>query len=104
VAGTRPDFYSYLFGGGEGDGSKYVLGGPAFRPDLLLADFLPRYLGGEKFTEAAAYSLENHSLEYASFPNDWISPGRQVFLQQVISDLASGRLDIGVDPKTGAET
>ena len=103
VAGTRPDFYSSLFGSGEGDGSKYVLGGPAFRPDLLLADLLPRYLGGEKFTEAAVYSLENHSLEYAAFPNDWISSGRQIYLQEVISDLASGRLDIGVDPKTGAE-
>jgi basic membrane lipoprotein Med (substrate-binding protein (PBP1-ABC) superfamily) len=104
VAGTQPDFYSSLFGGGSGDGSKYVLGSLAFRPDLLLADLLPRYLGGEKFTAAAAYSLENHSLEYASFPNDWISSGRQVYLQQIIGDLASGRLDIGVDPKTGAET
>ncbi len=104
VAGTQPDFYLSLFAGGTGDGSKYVLGGPAYLPDILLADLLPRYLGGEKFSEAAAYSLENHSLEYAPFPNDWISAGRQLYLQEVIDDLASGRLDIGVDPKTGAET
>jgi len=103
VAGTQPDFYSGLFGGGAGDGSKYVLGGPAFRPDVLLADLLPRYLSGEKFAEAAAYSLENHSLEFSPFTNDWISSGRQIYLQEVVSDLASGRLDIGVDPKTGQE-
>ena len=104
VAGTQPDFYSSVFGGGTGDGSKSVLGGPAYRPDILLADLLPRYLGGEQFTEAAAYSLENHSLEFAAFPNDWISSGRQIYLQEIVDDLASGRLDIGVDPKTGAET
>jgi basic membrane lipoprotein Med (substrate-binding protein (PBP1-ABC) superfamily) len=103
VAGTRPDFYLSLFAGGSGDGSKSVLGGPAFRPDILLADLLPRYLGGEKFPEAAAYSLENHSLEYAPFPNDWISSGRKAYLQQILADVASGRLDIGVDPKTGEE-
>ncbi len=104
VAGTQPDFYSTLFTGGTGDGSKNVLGGPANRPDVLLADLLPRFLGGEKFTEAAAYSLENHSLEFAPFPNDWISPGRQNYLQEIVGDLAAGRLDIGVDPKTGEET
>jgi basic membrane lipoprotein Med (substrate-binding protein (PBP1-ABC) superfamily) len=103
VAGTRPDFFTLLFAGGQSVGSKNALGGPAFRPDLLLADLLPRFLGGETFSEAAAYSLENHSLEYAPFPNDWISPGRQAFLQSIISDLTSGRLDIGVDPKTGEE-
>jgi basic membrane lipoprotein Med (substrate-binding protein (PBP1-ABC) superfamily) len=103
VAGTRPDFYALLFAGGLSVGSKSVLGGPAFRPDLLLADLLPRFFGGETFSEAAAYSLENHSLEYAPFPNDWISSGRQAFLQSIIDDLTSGRLDIGVDPKTGEE-
>ena len=103
VAGTRPDFYTLLFASGLSDGSKNVLGGPAFRPDLLLADLLPRFLGGETFSEAAAYSLENHSLEYAAFPNDWISSGRRAYLQSIIDDLASGRLDIGVDPKTGEE-
>jgi basic membrane lipoprotein Med (substrate-binding protein (PBP1-ABC) superfamily) len=103
VAGTRPDFYALLFAGGLSVGSKSVLGGPAFRPDTLLADLLPKFLGGETYSEAAAYSLENHSMEYAPFPNDWISPGRQVFLQSILDDLASGRLDIGVDPKTGEE-
>jgi basic membrane lipoprotein Med (substrate-binding protein (PBP1-ABC) superfamily)/predicted small lipoprotein YifL len=103
VAGTRPDFFALLFAGGQSVGSKSVLGGPAFRPDVLLADLLPRFMSGEIFSEAAAYSLENHSLEFAPFPNDWISPGRQAFLQAILADLASGRLDIGVDPKTGEE-
>jgi basic membrane lipoprotein Med (substrate-binding protein (PBP1-ABC) superfamily) len=103
VAGTRPDFYALLFAGGQSVGSKSVLGGPAFRPDLLLADLLPRFLGGETFSEPAGYSLENHSLEYAPFPNDWISTGRRAYLQAILDDLTSGRLDIGVDPKTGEE-
>jgi basic membrane lipoprotein Med (substrate-binding protein (PBP1-ABC) superfamily) len=103
VAGTQPDFYTSLFGKGITEGAKYVLGGPAFRPDLLLADLLPRFLGGEVFPDAVSYSLENHGLEYAPFPNDWISSGRRVYLQAVIDDVVSGRLDIGVDPQTGEE-
>jgi basic membrane lipoprotein Med (substrate-binding protein (PBP1-ABC) superfamily) len=101
VAGAQPDFYQSVFSGGTLDGAKNVLGGLAFRPDLLLTDLLPRFLGGEVFPDAVSYSLENHGLEYAPFPNDWISPGRQAYLQSVLDDLASGRLDIGIDPQTG---
>jgi basic membrane lipoprotein Med (substrate-binding protein (PBP1-ABC) superfamily) len=103
VAGAAPDFYSALFGGGSIAGAKFVLGGPAFRPDLLLADLLPRFAGGETFDQAATYSLENGGLEFAPFPNDWISPGRREFLQKILDELASGRLDIGINPQTGEE-
>jgi basic membrane lipoprotein Med (substrate-binding protein (PBP1-ABC) superfamily) len=103
VAGAQADFYDTAFSGGTVNGAKYVLGGIAFRPDLLLADLLPRFCQGEVFTDAIAYSLENGGLEYAPFPNDWISVGRQQYLQNVLADLASGRLDTGVNPQTGDE-
>jgi basic membrane lipoprotein Med (substrate-binding protein (PBP1-ABC) superfamily) len=103
VAGAGPDFHRDVFGGGAGPGAKFAIGEPAFRPDLLLADLLPRYMGGETFSEAIAYSLENGGLEYGPFPNDRVSPARQTYLKEILAEVAAGRLDIGVDPQTGAE-
>jgi basic membrane lipoprotein Med (substrate-binding protein (PBP1-ABC) superfamily) len=103
VAGAGPDFLRLVFTDGAAPGANSVLGEPAFRPDLLLADLLERYLAGESFPEPVAYSLENGSLEYAPFPNAWISPARQTYLQKILAEVAAGRLDIGIDPQTGEE-
>jgi basic membrane lipoprotein Med (substrate-binding protein (PBP1-ABC) superfamily) len=103
VAGAGPDLYLNVFGGGSASGAANVLGEPAFRPDLLLADILPRYLAGESFQNPVSYSLENGGLEFAPFPNAWISPARQTFLQNILDEVAAGRLDIGIDPATGEE-
>jgi basic membrane lipoprotein Med (substrate-binding protein (PBP1-ABC) superfamily) len=103
VSGAGPDFYPMVLGDGSAAGAKSVLGGPAFRPDILLANLLPRFLGGEAFTEPVPYSLENGGLEYAPFPNDWISAARQAYLREILNEVASGRLDIGIDPQTGEE-
>jgi basic membrane lipoprotein Med (substrate-binding protein (PBP1-ABC) superfamily) len=103
VAGAQADFYESLFGGGTAKGADDVLGGLAFRPDILLADLLPRFAGGENFDSPFAYSLENGGLEFAAFPNEWITPGRQAYLRNIVAELVSGRLTIGVDPQTGEE-
>jgi basic membrane lipoprotein Med (substrate-binding protein (PBP1-ABC) superfamily) len=103
VAGAGPDLLTILFADGAAPGAKSVLGEPAFRPDLLLADLLTRYLAGESFPEAVAYSLENGSLEFAPLPNAWISSARQAYLQKILAEVAAGRLDIGIDPQTGEE-
>jgi basic membrane lipoprotein Med (substrate-binding protein (PBP1-ABC) superfamily) len=103
VAGAETDFYPALFENGAAAGAKNVLGGIAFRPDLLLADLLPRFAGGEAFAEPVAYSLENGGLEYAPFPNDWVSSARQEYLRNILAEVASGRLDIGIDPQSGDE-
>lgn len=103
VAGGGPDFYRNVFGDGVSSGAKSVLGEPAFRPDLFLPDLLTRYLAGETFPESVAYSLENGGLAFAPFPNAWISPARQAYLQNILAEAAAGRLDIGIDPKTGEE-
>jgi basic membrane protein A len=103
VAGTAADFYLTVFGNGTAAGAKSVLGEIAFRPDILLADLLPRFMNGEVFSAPVSYSLENGSLEYAPFPNDWISSARQDRLQKILAEVATGRLDIGIDPQTGEE-
>lgn len=103
IAGAQPDFQTGLFGDDGASGALQVLGSPAVRPDILLADLLPRFLGGEKFDAAVPYSIENGSLEFAPFSNDWITPGQQRFLGEILAQIASGRLDIGVDPQTGEE-
>jgi basic membrane lipoprotein Med (substrate-binding protein (PBP1-ABC) superfamily) len=103
VAGAGPDFYRLVFSDGAAGGAKSVLGEPAFRPDLLLADLLGRFLAGESFAQPVAYSLENGGLEFAPYPNIWISAARQAFLRNVLDDVAAGRLDIGIDPQTGEE-
>jgi basic membrane lipoprotein Med (substrate-binding protein (PBP1-ABC) superfamily) len=103
VAGAGPDFFAGVFEGGTAPEAGRVLGEVAFRPDLLLAELLPRFLAGESFAEPVAYSLENGGLEYAPFPNDWISAARRNYLNDILAEVASGRLDIGVDPQTGEE-
>jgi basic membrane lipoprotein Med (substrate-binding protein (PBP1-ABC) superfamily) len=103
VAGAGPDLYLNVFGGGSAAGAANVLGEPDFRPDLLLADLLPRYLAGESFQDPIPYSMENGGLDFAPFPNAWISSARQAFLQNILDEVAAGRLDIGIDPATGEE-
>ena len=55
------------------------------------------------FPEAVSYSLENGSLEFGPFPNAWISAARREYIQKILAEVASGRLDIGIDPQTGEE-
>ena len=103
IAGAGPEIFRFVFGDGAASGAKSVLGEPAFRPDRILTDLLTRFLTGELFPEAVSYSLENGSLEFAPFPNAWISPARQAYLQDILDEVAAGRLDIGVDAQTGEE-
>jgi len=102
VAGTQPDFYDSL-SSVNSVGVDQVLGNPTVRPDLLLRDLLPRFVGGETFDQPVPYSIENGGLDFAEFTNDWISAGKQAFIRAILDDVKSGRLDIGVDPSTGEE-
>jgi basic membrane protein A len=103
VAGAGPDFYRFVFGGGSTPGADHVLGEVAFRPDVLLAERLERFVDGEDFTDPSAYSLENGGLAFAEFTNDWVSAARRDYLTGILDEVAAGRLDIGVDPDTGEE-
>jgi basic membrane lipoprotein Med (substrate-binding protein (PBP1-ABC) superfamily) len=103
VAGAGPDFYRDVFSAGTGAGAASVLGEVSFRPDRLLKDLLPRFLAGEAFPDAIPYSLENGGMAYAPFPNAWVSAARAAFLEEILAEVAAGRLDIGVDPQTGEE-
>jgi basic membrane lipoprotein Med (substrate-binding protein (PBP1-ABC) superfamily) len=100
IAGAQPDFYADVSGGSLA-GAAQILGSPVVRPDILLKDLLPRFAGGETFSAPVSYSIENSGLDFAPFPNEWMSTGRQAFLRSVLAEVASGRLDVGVDLQTG---
>jgi basic membrane lipoprotein Med (substrate-binding protein (PBP1-ABC) superfamily) len=103
VAGTYPGFYAGVFGGGTGRGAKNVLGEPSWKPDIALAEVLPRWINGERFKYPVSYTLENGGLGFGPFPNPWISAGKQALIREMLTNIKSGRLAIGVDPVTGAE-
>jgi hypothetical protein len=49
------------------------------------------------------YSIETEGLGYQAFQTPWITPGLQRNLTEVLDQIRSGQLDIGVDPTTGEE-
>jgi len=102
VAGSRPGFAAQVFDG-QPEAADKVLGEVQARPERLIAKYLPRYLGGEPFAEALVYSIENGGLSYAPFTSQWITLGLQRNLDEMLARLASGDLQIGIDPATGEE-
>jgi basic membrane lipoprotein Med (substrate-binding protein (PBP1-ABC) superfamily) len=102
VAGSRPRFTEQVFAG-QPEAAKNILGEVELRPDHLLRELLPRFLAGEAFAEPLTYSIENGGLGYARFATPWITPGLQKNLEEMLGLLASGQLQIGIDPATGAE-
>jgi hypothetical protein len=79
------------------------LGEVQLHPELLFTDALPRFLAGESFGEPLTYGIENGGLGYAPFYSSWITPGLRANLDEMMAQLASGALQIGIDPETGEE-
>ncbi len=72
-------------------------------PEALAAPALTALLDGQPGT-AWPYSVESRSIAVGSLNSEALSPGRELRLQQAWEGLASGELQIGVDPLTGAES
>jgi hypothetical protein len=102
VAGSRPLFAEHVFAG-QPEAGKNILGEVQLRPAHLLRELLPRFLAGEPFAEPLTYSIENGGLGYGPFTTPWITPGLQKNLEEMIGLLATGQLQIGIDPATGEE-
>ncbi len=102
VVGSQPRFAEQVFAG-QPEAAKNILGEVELRPGHLLRELLPRFLAGEAFAEPLTYSIENGGLGYAPFATPWITPGLQKNLEEMLGLLASGDLQIGIDPATGEE-
>jgi hypothetical protein len=101
VSSPDPDLWARVYGQGQEKGASNVLGWARTRPDLLLARALPELLEGHLGAVAFPYSLEGGGLDLQASPNPWISPGLQANLTEMVIQLKSGELDIGVNPETG---
>jgi hypothetical protein len=60
-----------------------------------IEDVWPSLLTGE------GGQLINPTMKIADITSDLLSPGRKVFVEQMLSDLQDGYIDTGVDPQTG---
>ena len=103
IAGAQPDFVEKVFGGGRGTGAGSVLGSIGFWPGRILDAVLPRFMAGSPPSGPIPYSIETDGLGYQPFQTPWITPGLQRNLTEMLDQIRSGQLDIGVDPTTGAE-
>jgi basic membrane protein A and related proteins len=102
VAGVYPGLYKDVFRAGSASGAEVVLGEPAIRVDIVLKDVLARWMKGEKFAEPIAYAIENGGLEFAPFSHEIITTGKQILLKEILDEIMTGRLSVGVNLKTGA--
>ena len=82
--------------------AERIAGSVVFEPQPLVLSALEGLRAGEGGT-AWAYAVENGSLVYGPLTPNAISPGRERILEAVWQSLASGELEVGVDPITGEE-
>lgn len=71
-------------------------------PEALAAPALTALLSGEP-GRAWPYAVESQSIAFENLNPQALSPGRERMLQEAWQGLASGQLQIGVDPVSGAE-
>jgi len=71
-------------------------------PEALAAPALTALLAGEP-GRGWPYSVESNSMVLGNLNPEALSPGRERVLQEAREGLASGQLQIGVDPLTGVE-
>jgi hypothetical protein len=71
-------------------------------PTSIVLAALEGLLAGEIGT-AWPYAIENESLGWGTLNADAISPGRERILEATWQALASGELEVGVDPQSGQE-
>lgn len=92
-----------VFWAGEPPGGfpvEDLSGRVAFAPEVLVVEALEALLSGEE-GHAWPYAIENDGLRLASLKEEVITPGRQRVLQAAWDALASGELEIGIDPSKG---
>jgi hypothetical protein len=79
-----------------------LAGGVVFSPETLVPLALESLMAGEP-GQAWPYHVENGGLRLSGINPEAISPGRERVLEAAREALASGELDVGVDPVTGEE-
>jgi hypothetical protein len=79
-----------------------IAGSVIFEPQQLVVAALEGLLSGEGGV-AWPYSIDSGSILLGPLNSQAISPGRERILQEAFELLASGELEIGIDPSTGAE-
>jgi hypothetical protein len=84
------------------DATESLAGGVEFCPQELLPGVLDAVLQGEEGRDWP-YAAGNGGIQLGEFNAEAISPGRQRVLQEIKEALASGELEVGVDPLTGEE-
>ncbi|HEY69514.1 MAG TPA: hypothetical protein G4O08_02910 [Anaerolineae bacterium] len=86
----------------QGVPAERIAGSVITDPIPILLAALDGLRAGESGT-AWSYAIENGSLLWGTLNADAVSPGRVRILEDVWQALASGELDVGVDPQTGVE-
>ncbi len=86
----------------QGVPAERIAGSVITDPIPILLAALDGLRTGESGT-AWPYAVENGSLLYGTLNTSAVSPGRVRILEDVWQALASGELEVGVDPQTGAE-
>jgi basic membrane protein A len=84
------------------NGNPFGLGSVLRRPDLVLPDLINALLGGET-PASIPFSLAQGSLSYAETFGPAVSPAVVRYLGDMISQLAAGSLDTGIDLTSGEE-
>jgi hypothetical protein len=79
-----------------------IAGSVITEPTSIVLAALEGLLAGEIGT-AWPYAIENESLGWGTLNADAISPGRERILEATWQALASGELEVGVDPQSGQE-
>ena len=79
-----------------------VAGQVVFAADGLIEQALDALQAGERGA-AWPYAIENGGIRLGKLNPEAISPGRQRLLQEAYEAVATGQLDLGIDPNTGQE-
>jgi len=87
--------------GPEGVDPSRLAGRVMFARDELVAQALEALLSGGA-GRTWPYTVENGGIQFSDIRQEAISPGRLRWVEEAYQLLASGELDPGVDPMTGA--
>ncbi len=105
VIGVDQDQYFTVFGGGETPGADQIITSAVKRVDAAVYNLIGTLVAGEGFPGGGIYigDVTNGSVGVAP-PHDADVPAEvSEAVEQVLDDLAAGRIVTGVDPVTGAQ-
>jgi basic membrane lipoprotein Med (substrate-binding protein (PBP1-ABC) superfamily) len=86
----------------DANGNPFGLGSVVRRPDIVLPNLISALLAGEN-PQSIPFSLANGTLAFADTFGPDVSPAVTNYLRDMITQLATGSLDTGIDLTTGAE-